>query len=105
MYHVKQHKKGKRSYNNLCSNSYKRSPWFTGRSSIQAMERGPGITTRGLPQMTTLTYRGTAYHQQTEIAPKQFIELTYRQRIYKTRQKEVALEHPTLTYRGIQYIK
>ena len=78
----------------------------SGRSSNQAMERGPGHDL-GLTIMTTLTYRGKTYSQSQEkqIPQKELIQLTYRRNIYTQRQAEAQKANTGLTYRGVQYNK
>jgi len=53
--------------------------------------------------METLTYRGKSYVQHKEPVEKQFVELTYRRNVYSNRQKDASIDHPLLTYRGINY--
>ena len=81
----------------------KRSPCIAGRSSNQAMERGPEPQL-GLP-METLTYRGKDYSKKKQALNKQLIQLTYRRNIYTQRKTEAAKDNALCTYRGVQYHK
>ena len=91
--------------NKNVASATKRSPCcYAGRSSSQAMERGPGHFF-GLPIMITLTYRGKKYLQNKEATKKEAVKLTYRRSIYSDRQNQISLGHPLLKYRGIQYQK
>ena len=55
--------------------------------------------------MTKLTYRGKDYSQNTKPAKKQFVELTYRQNVYLSRQIKPSenKNESNLKYRGVSY--
>ena len=56
--------------------------------------------------MTVLTYRGKEYLQHKEVTPKKVVELSYRSKVYTSRQAEAREQmQASLTYRGIQYQK
>ena len=56
--------------------------------------------------MTVLTYRGKEYFQHKEATPKKVVELSYRTKIYTSRQAEAKKQVQTfLTYRGNSYQK
>ncbi|MGB1621953.1 MAG: DUF4278 domain-containing protein [Synechococcus sp.] len=55
--------------------------------------------------MTALLYRGHAYTK-AKLSPKTCVELTYRREHYNTCRQHIAHQvHPTLTYRGVTYVK
>ncbi len=56
--------------------------------------------------MTLLTYRGKEYLQNKEVTHKKAVELSYRAKVYISRQAEARKQmQATLTYRGVQYQK
>ena len=55
--------------------------------------------------MTKLTYRGKIYSQSAKAVKKQFVELTYRQNVYLSRQIKPSenKNESNLKYRGVSY--